>query len=300
MIKYTLCLLLLVCWILATGQELNCRVIVNDERIQTTERAIFREMEVAFSDFMNNTKWTNEEFKTHERINCNIVVNLDPESTEPNIGKYAASVQILSSRPVYNTGYETILMNFADRDWSFEYVSSQPLQFNENTFVNNITSLLAYYAFTIIGFDYDSFSQLGGDPYFQKAAQIVTNAQQTGYPGWEQFNSIRNRYWLSENLLNSQMEPLREALFEYHLKGLDIFEENPEEARKTIFNSLKKVLNVNQARPRSILTITFIDAKSSELAQIFSEGEPSVRRNAYNLLVNIDPTRRDQFQPMIK
>ena len=282
------------------AQELNCRVVINADRIQTTERSIFPEMEVGFSDFMNNTKWTEDEFKIHERINCNVILTLDPESSDPATGRYAASVQILSSRPVYNSSYETILFNFADRDWVFEYVQSQPLQYNDNSFVNNITSLLAFYAYVVIGFDYDSFSPKGGEPYFQKAGRVITNAQQTGYPGWEQFNSVRNRYWLSENLLNSQMAPLRQAAYEYHLNGLDIFHDDPAQARQNIFEALKKILNVNQARPRSILTITFLDSKASELAKIFGEGEPGVRRNAYNLLVNIDPTKRDTFEPMIK
>jgi hypothetical protein len=299
MYKYLLSIFTILQIHVVFAQELKCNVIVDSERIQITERAIFDEMEAVFSDFMNSRKWTEDDFENHERINCNIIINLDPEQSDPAVGRYGASVQILSSRPVYNTNYETILLNFADRDWLFEYVASQPLQFNENAFVNNITSLLSFYAFVILGMDYDSFEKMGGTPYFEKAAQIVTTAQQSGYPGWEQFNSIRNRFWLSENLSSNLMSPIREAVYEYHREGLDTFAEKPDEARKTIFNSLKKVLNVNQARPRSILTISFLDAKSGELSKIFSEGDPSIRRNAYNLLVNIDPTKRETFKDMI-
>lgn len=282
------------------GQELNCRVIVNAERIQSTERSIFQDMEVAFAEFMNTTKWTEDEFAQDEKINCNLVLTLLPEESDPTAGRYSATVQVLSSRPVYNSSYETILFNFADRDWTFEYLPSQPMQFNENAFLSNITSLMAYYAYIIIGYDYDTFSELGGDPYFQKAWQIVSNAQQSNYPGWEQFNSVRNRYWLAENLLNSQLEPIRKAMYEYHLKGLDIFYEKPDEARENILESLKKVLSANQVRPRSIVTISFMDAKSNELSKIFSEGELNVRRNAYNILINVDPTKREAFQEMIK
>ncbi len=281
-------------------QELNCRVIINSDRIQTNERAIFSEMERSFSEFLNNQKWTDDEFAIEERIDCNIIITLDPEQSDPGLGRFGASVQILSSRPVYNSDYKTIVFNFADRDWVFEYVTSQPLQFNPNTFTNNLSAILGFYAYVIIGLDYDTFSPKGGDPYFQQAANIVSSAQQSGYPGWEQFNSIRNRYWLSENLLNNQMAPIREALYEYHLKGLDIFQEKPQEARQNISNSLKKILNVNQARPRAILTITFMDAKSNEIAQIFSEGDPALRRNVFNLLVNIDPTKRQTFQPLLE
>ena len=282
------------------AQELNCRVIVNAERIQITERSVFKDMEIAFGEFINGTKWTDDIFETHERINCNIIINLDPEQSDPAIGKFGASVQILSSRPVFNSDYQSVVFNFADRDWLFEYVASQPLIYNDNSFVNNITSLLSFYAFVVIGYDYDSFSKNGGDPFFQKAWQIVTNSQQSGYPGWEQFNSIRNRYWLMENILNSQMAPIREAMYSYHLNGMDIFQEKPDEARTEIFDALKKIQTVNQIRPRSILTISFLDAKSTELTKVFSDGDLSVRRNVYNLLINIDPTKREVFNPMIK
>jgi hypothetical protein len=282
------------------SQELLCKVTVNAERIQITERSIFTEMETTLSDFMNNTKWTNDEFKEEEKITCNIILNLDPEQSDPLSGRYAASVQIISSRPVYNTDYQSVLLNFGDKDWVFEYLPSQPIFFNENAFTSNLASLLSFYAYIIIGLDYDSFSEKGGDPHFQRAFQVVNLAQQQGYTGWDQFNSIRNRYWLIENILHPQMQPLREVYYEYHMKGMDIFAEGQEEARTTIYNSLKKVLNVNQARPRAIFTISFLDAKSFELQRIYEQGDPALRRNVYNLLVNIDPTKRSDFDAMIK
>lgn len=282
---------------LAEAQELNCRVVINADQVQTTERDIFQEMEVTFADFMNNRKWTEDQYELEERINCNLILTI---SQMPSIGRFEASVQILSSRPVYSTDYESVIMNFADRDWTFEYVASQPIQFSENTFLDNISTLLAYYAYMIIGFDYDTFSELGGEDYFQKAWQIVINAQQSGYPGWEQFNSIRNRYWLAENLLSNEMEPIRRAAYQYHIGGMDALSEQPEEARKTILASLKEVQKANNVRPRSILTISFLDAKADELAQIFSTGGMSERRDAYNILTNIDPTKADIFEVMIK
>ena len=191
-------------------------------------------------------------------------------------------------------------MNFADRDWTFEYVSSQPIIYNENSFIDNLSSLLSYYALVIIGLDYDSFGKLRGEAYFNLAWRVVTNAQNSGYNGWDQFNSIRNRYWLVENLLNAQMKPIREASYQYHLQGLDHFLETPEEARKMISESIQKILKVNQVRPRSILTISFLDAKTDELSQIFSKGDPSLRKRTYNMLVNIDATKRSDFANMIK
>lgn len=280
-------------------QELNCRVIVNAQAIQSSDPSTITEMEVAFSEFLNNTKWTSDQFEIEERINCNIILTLNDQS-DPALGKYQASVQILSSRPIYNTNHETILLNFADRDWTFEYVSSQPIIYNENSFIDNLSSLLSYYALVIIGLDYDSFGKLRGEAYFNLAWRVVTNAQNSGYNGWDQFNSIRNRYWLVENLLNAQMKPIREASYQYHLQGLDHFLETPEEARKMISESIQKILKVNQARPRSILTISFLDAKTDELSQIFSKGDPSLRKRTYNMLVNIDATKRSDFAKMIK
>ena len=190
-------------------------------------------------------------------------------------------------------------MNFADRDWQFEYTEAQPLNFNENTFNTNITSLLGYYAYVIIGFDYDSFEKLGGDPYFAKAWQIVNNAQQSGYPGWDQFNSIRNRYWLAENIINQQLRPVREAIYEYHRSGMDIFSEQPEQARKNILEAIKGVQRANSSRPRSILTISFLDAKADEIANVFSEGNIAVRREAFNILKRIDPSRGGAYDKIL-
>ena len=283
-----------------TAQELNCRVVVNAQQIQTTERNIFSDMETSFTQFLNNRKWTDDEFSSEERINCNIILTMDPNESTPSAGRWGASVQILSSRPVYNASYETVVFNFADRDWQFEYVQSQPLQFNENSFTSNITSLLAYYAYTIIGMDYDSFSELGGTRYFQIGNQIVSNAQNSNYSGWTQFNSVRNRYWLSENLMGSNFEPLRKAVYEYHLKGLDVFQEDPEAARNNILNGLKYIQTANRSRPRSILTITFLDAKAEELSQIFKDGNPTQKKESYEILSKLDPSKSDTFKKIIE
>ncbi len=281
----------------SSAQELNCRVIVDAQQVQTTERTVFSEMETEFAQFLNTTKWTNDDFEEEEVINCNILITI---SEMPSIGVFSASVQILSSRPIFNSSYESVVLNFADRDWQFEYLQSQPLQFNENAFVNNITSLLSYYAYMIIGFDYDTFSELGGSPYFEKAFEVVNIAQNSNYPGWQQFNSIRNRYWLVENLRSPQLEPIRKALYDYHRQGLDVISEQREEGEKKILETLGEIQRANRARPRSILLITFMDAKSEELIQVFSESDLPTRRQAYNLLNNIDPARSDQYKTLIE
>ncbi|MEQ8240807.1 MAG: DUF4835 family protein [Cyclobacteriaceae bacterium] len=282
------------------AQELNCRVVLNAQQIQTTERNIFTEMETSFAQFLNDRKWTDDEFKLEERINCNLIITLDPNESDPTTGRYGASVQILSSRPVYGADYETVLFNFADRDWQFEYLPSQPMIFNENSFTDNLTSILAYYAYVIIGYDYDSFEELGGTRFFQIASQIVNNAQNSNYSGWQQFNSVRNRYWLTENLLSTTFEPVRKGFYNYHLSGLDVFLEKPDEARQNLLTWLVDFQTANKTRPRSIYSIALLEAKSNELTQVFKEAQPIDKRKAFQVLIDLDPSRTEQFKTIIQ
>ncbi len=278
-------------------QELRCQVVVNAERVQTADRQFFVDMQNAFTQFLNNRKWTTDVFKNEERINCNIVINLNPTSS---IGNYTATVQVKSSRPIYGTSYESPVLNFFDRYWEFEYTPSQPLEFNETGLSTNLTAMLAFYAYTIIGLDYDTFSKLGGTVYHQKALAIVNNAQQFTASGWKSLdNDLRNRYWLSENILSQQIIPLREGLYAYHRLAMDNFASKPEEARKIILDVLTKIVAVNQARPVSVLVNTFFDTKSNELIKIFSEGEPAVRQKAYSMLIQLDPTNTDKYRSII-
>lgn len=279
------------------SQELDCRVVVNSDRVQTLERRVFDDMETSFTEFFNTRKWTEDEYNEEERIKCNLIINIQEI---PAIGSFKATVQIISARPVFGTNYQTVVFNFADRDWTFEYVEGQPLIFNENTFNNNISSLLGFYGYVILGYDYDTFSPKGGDVHFQKAWQVVTSAQQSGYPGWEQFNSTRNRYWLAENLISPQLLPVRELQYDYHIKGLDVMHEKPEDGRKAIAKSLAGLKTANGARPRSIVTLSFLDSKTPELTKMFSEGEIGVRRNVYNTLINIDPSLSEKIKPIIE
>lgn len=266
--------------------------------VQTTERAIFDEMKVAFERFLNDTKWTDQEYRDNEKIKANLLLTIQEQ---PSIGQFRANAQIQVVRPVYNSTFETLLLNFADRDWEFQFTQSQPLQFNPNSFTNNLTSLLAYYAYVSIGIDYDSFTPLGGSPHYQTALNIVNNAQNSGAVGWGQFQNRRNRYWLIENLFsNNQYEPARQAIYEYHLNGLDIFQDDPAFARENILDAIKQVEQVNSVLPNAILVISFLDAKSDEIVNIFSQGENQIRREAYNVLLKLDPTRRSKYQKIVQ
>lgn len=280
----------------AVAQELNCNVTINADQIQTSERGVFKDMETTFSQFMSTRKWTSDVFGSEERINCNVIITIDKM---PSIGTFSATVQIQVARPIYNSNYESIIFNFADRDWQFEYVEYQPLEFNENVFQNNLVSMMAYYAYVIIGMDYDSFGESDGTPYFRKAQDIVNNAQQSNRAGWDSFGSTRNRYWLVENLNNQQMENVRKGMYEYHRLGLDTYNNDKENSRAVILKSLKEINKVKNRYPNAILIISFMDAKIDELINIFSEGNLQVRREAFDILSKLDPTQIDKLKTIV-
>jgi Domain of unknown function (DUF4835) len=279
----------------AVSQELNFKVSVNADQIQTTDRGIFKDMERAFASFLNTRKWTPDSFSGHEKINCTLFLNI---TKMPSIGNFAANAQITSARPVYNSNYETVLLNFADRDWEFEYIESLPLEYNDNSYISNLTSMLAFYAYVVLGMDYDSFSELGGSPYVQKALMVVNNAQSSNRVGWDALSSNRNRYALIENINNPQMVELRKNIYKYHRLALDSFDKTPDQSREIILEVLKNVKKVWAIYPSSIFAITFFDSKATELVNIFSEGSLPVRREAYDILIAIDP-KRNIYQKII-
>lgn len=304
MLSYKHAYILLLIWAVnavsissSPAQELLCQVVVNDQAAQTSDRQVFRDMERAFARFMSERRWTNDIFLPEERIRCNLMINIE---SMPSVGTFTATVQIQASRPVYGTSYEAILLNFGDRDWAFEYVESTPLEFNDNNFISNLTSTLGFYAYIIIGLDYDSFGKFAGEPYFQRALNVVNLAQQYGFPGWQAFQSNRNRYWLVENLLNQQFQPIRDAWYTYHRNSLDVFLSNPDEARVKILGVLKNIQTINRQIPNAILKISFFDAKSAELTNIYREGNPTVRREAFTVLSEVDPGNSSRYRAIIE
>ncbi len=284
----------------ATGilhaQELNCTVNINATQIQISDRGIFTDMKQSIEQFMNTRKWTADAYKQHEKINCNILITI---TKMPSIGNFNASVQIQSARPVYNSTYSSLVFNFADRDWEFEYIESLPMEFNDNSFTSNLTSMLAFYAYMIIGVDNDTFSELGGTPYFQRAQQVVIAAQNSNRAGWQALGSNRNRYWISENFNNVQMVDLRKALYAYHRLALDNFEKEPDKGRELILNGLRDIKKIRDINPNAIIVISFFDAKGKELANIFSTGNLQVRRQAYDIITTIDPSNRSMYAKMV-
>jgi hypothetical protein len=297
MIKKILLLFLFILPLVVEAQELRCTVTINSTQIQTSDRGIFRDMKTSFEQFMNTRKWSGDSYKPNEKINCNMLITI---TKMPSIGSFTASVQVQAARPVYNTNYNSLLFNFADRDWEFEYIESLPLNYNDNTYTTNLTSMLALYAYLIIGVDYDSFSELGGTPFFQKALQVVNNAQSSNRAGWLAQGSNRNRYWIVENLNNPQMTDLRKAYYAYHRLGMDTFEADPDKSRQIILKALRDVKKVRDVNPTSILVVSFFDAKGKELANVFSSGDIQARREAYDIITYIDPSNSSAYSKIIQ
>lgn len=279
----------------SASQELNFKVTINADKIQTTDRAVFKDMERAFANFLNTRKWTPDSYSSHEKINCTLFLNI---TKMPSIGNFSANAQITSARPIFNGNYETVVLNFADREWEFEYIESLPLEYNDNTYISNLTSMLAFYAYIVLGMDYDSFSELGGTPFIQKALVVVNNAQSSNRIGWDALSSNRNRYALVENLNNPQMVELRKNTYKYHRLALDTFDKTPDQSREIVLEVLKNVKKVWTIYPSSIFVISFFDSKATELVNIFSEGSLPIRREAYDILTAIDP-KRNIYQKII-
>ncbi|NSW45014.1 MAG: DUF4835 family protein [Bacteroidales bacterium] len=280
------------------AQELNCRIQVFSQQIQTSNKHIFESMQKDLYEFMNNRKWTDHVYTYDEKIECTILINL---TEQISADQYKGTMQIQSIRPIFNSNYNSVMLNLKDNDIQFNYQEFQALEFNENTFGSNLVSLLAYYAYIIIGFDYDSYSLMGGTPYFQKAEKIVQNAQNAQEKGWKSYESQKNRYWLVENLLNSKYAPIREFNYKYHRLGLDIMAEKQAEGRAQIADALTLIQKVYRDKPSPFMMLLQIlfDAKSDEFVQVFSESFPDEKARIANLLKEVDPTNANKYQRIL-
>ena len=283
------------------GQELICNVSISSQKIQGSYQEKFRKMQQDIYEFMNNTVWTNHKFDPNERIECTMLINLTEQISSD---QFKGTLHIQSSRPVYNTGYNTTMFNFLDNNFQFTYLETQPLLFDETTFISNLTSVLAYYAYIIIGLDYDSFGMKGGTPFFLKAQQIVSNAQNAPEPGWKPFSGKRNRnrYWLIQNILDDNYAPVREFIYRYDRRGLDVMESQLAQGRAEIASSLELLRDVYRLKPDPYMLFlnVVLDAKRDEIIKIFSESFPDEKHRVYLIMKEIDPANVQKYDKLIK
>jgi len=282
---------------ISSAQDLNARVTVVAPKIQTTNKRIFQSLETAMKDFLNGRKWINDAILPQERLDCTFVLNVtawDGSST------FSGELQVQSSRPVYNSAYTTSLLSVNDKDFDFTYDAGQTIDYSDQTFLSNLSSVMAFYAYIIAGFDYDSFSRYGGSSYFALAQQVVINAQTSSYKGWKAFDDNTNRYWLSENMNNKLYAPLRGFIYDYCRNGLDIMADNAVNGRKEISSILPVLAQTDRQRLGAMFPLVFFSAKADELVSIFSNADPQERLQAMNTLTNADPANGIKYQALLK
>ena len=276
------------------AQELNATVKVAFDKVkaQATNPRIFETLERSTQEFLNNTKWTQDNYELEERIDCSVLITI--EKIDGN--NYEGSIQVSANRPVFNSGYTTSLLNHRDNEFTFSYVENAPIIFNQNQFRDNLSSVLAYYANIILAFDYDSFAREGGRPFLLEAQKIVANAQNSGQKGWSSSASIRNRFWLVDNALQEAFEPLRNCMYEYHRLGMDVMYTEPEKARKVIFESIQGLMAIHQVKPLSFNVQIFFTAKFNEIINIFSEADANMKEEIVKTLSTLDPSNIGNYQ----
>ncbi len=281
------------------AQELNCNVQINSDQIEGSNKSIFNTLQQAIGEFINNRRWTDMTVAQQERIECNMTLIVNAVTDN----QISGVLQVQSRRPVYNTSYTTPLLNFRDEKFTFQYTEFEQLEYQENVFTTNLTSMLAYYVYLIIGYDMDSYSPLGGTPYFQVAENIVLNAQSASLEdaeaaGWKSFSDNRNRYALINNLMDEAFSKYRQFFYAYHRLYLDAMEVNVSNARSKIMAELPVIREANRARPSAVAITAFLDAKGDELVNIFQPAPQAEREAVHEVLMDVDPTRNTLYDKL--
>jgi hypothetical protein len=283
------------------AQDINANVTVIASRIPSTvDHKIFTTLQNQLHDFINGRNWSNETFQNNEKIRCNFLINI---ASAGDNNSYSASLTVQAGRPIYNSGYTSPLINFMDESFAFRYSEYQPLDFSDNRvqgtepLAANLTAEVAYYIYTILGLTFDSFSLRGGDPYFQKALNIVNNAPDSReISGWKPFDGVRNRYWLIENLTNSKYTLVHDAYFSYYRSGMDLLYDRPADGRSGVLNALNMLNTVNQENPNLMIMQFFFQGKSNEVSKIFVQADADQKARALDLLTHLDISNTNMYK----
>lgn len=280
----------------SSAQELLCTVDINTSAIEGTNKSVFETLQQSISDYLNETKWTNAIFSPNERIECRLFITVK----DYNNDRIKGEIQAQLSRPVFNSTYTTTLFNFKDTKVEFDYREGEPLIFNENTWTNNLLGLLDYYAYLFLALDFDSFSPLGGQPYFDKMATVVQQAQSSGEIGWRAFEDTKNRSAVLSAFTDANTSGMRDLLYQYHRKGLDEMVTSPDKGRASITESLENLKKIYEQSPMSVALSIFRDSKLDELVNVYSKAPQNERDEVYDLLQPIYPTDRQQLEKIKK
>jgi len=295
--RYSIMLFLSLFSLVVPAQEFNCSVQVSSVQVEGTEKKIYETMQQAIYEFINNRKWTNMIYKPDERIECTILITIN-ERVSSNIFK--AKLNLVLQRPVYKTSYNTTILNYIDKDFDFDYIEFQNLDFSPDAYTSNLTSVLAFYINIFLGLDADTFSKFGGTPYYENAQAIVNAAQNAPEKGWKAFESQKNRYWLVENLQRATYSGVREGLYDYHRLGLDLMSENMELGRSAVTDCIELFRKVNRERPALFLLQLMLDAKRDEIINIYTQAAPTDKAKVIAALKEIDPANGSKYQKIME
>ena len=297
-------LLIIVIYLPLAAQELQARVSVNGSQVgSNVDRKVFQSLQGALQTFLNNRKWTDDNYQQNEKINCNFLLNVS--KADNNV--FTASLTVQAARPVYNSTYVTPLINFQDEGVVFRYVEYQPIEFNENRvsgtdgLASNLTATIAFYVYIILGLDYNSFTLRGGDPYFQKAQNIINNAPDgRDIIGWKAFDGQRNRYWLMENLTDSKYALVHDAMYNYYRLGLDNMYEKENDARAAVLDAIMQFNTLNNDQQNSMIVPFFFQGKSNEIVKIFKKARPDEKQRVQEIMSRLDISNANLYKQELK
>jgi len=283
---------------ISNGQELNCMVSINTDKLEGTDKKVFQTLQNAMYEFVNNRKWSNYNLKAEEKVECTMRITINERLSAD---EFKGTMNIVVRRPVLNSAYNTIILNSIDKYIQFRYVEYQPLDYSDGSFTSNITSLLAFYSYTVLGFYFDSFSPNGGNAFFEKAQEIVNSAQNTSEPGWKAFDSDKNRYWLVNNYINPANSGLRDFAYKYHRLGLDLMYDKVDQGRIGTTESVEVLQKVYNSKPNLYALQLIFDAKRDEFVNIYSDQRvaPMEKTTIVNILREIDPANSSKYQTIL-
>jgi hypothetical protein len=276
------------------AQEFLCNVQIESRQVAGVDPSVFDEMQKSIFEFMNNRRWSNVNFKLEERIECTFIITI--KSAIQGGSEFSGSLNVVLQRPVYGSSYNSVMLNMVDNDMQFRYTPFQNMEYADNTFSNNLTQILAFYAYMLLGIDFDSYSLYGGTEYYEKANSVVQVATNSNFKGWQAFDGPRNRFHFAENMLNTSVNDIRKFLYDYHRKGLDIMADDVNNGRKVITNSLSFLKNVYNKRPNLYTLQLMLEAKRQEIISIYEEATPSEKIAMINIMSEVDPPNGTKYE----
>ena len=298
--KRFLLILLVTLWTVSShAQEMNCIVSVSSQQIEGTDKRVFETLQNAIYEFINNRKWSNYNFKVEERVECTMLITINQRLSAD---EFSGNINIVLRRPILNSAYNSVLLNYIDKGFQFRYTEFQPLDYNDGTFSSNLTSVLAYYTYMYLGLFFDTYSQNGGQAFLVKAQEVVTTAQNASEPGWKAFDGTRNRYWMVENFLNPSNSALRDFYYKYHRLGLDQRYEKVDAGRDNCTQSLDGIKTLFNAKPDLFALQLITDAKRDEFINVYSDQKvpPTEKATVVNIFKEIDPANGSKYQAILE